>query len=146
MDKGFYSESNIDSFYANRRKFLMVVPFTVGFARDAVEELRDTMRSHRNFCMVNGDELYDATKAMTWRGHRFYVHVSYDSYKAALNEKKFDHTLYCYMEEILSGKRVKEHSAYYQKFIFIRETSRILSKMVRWLKKQSRHETLAESL
>lgn len=124
----------------------MVVPFTVGFARDAVEELRDTMRSHRNFCMVNGDELYDATKAMTWRGHRFYVHVSYDSYKAALNEKKFDHTLYCYMEEILSGKRVKEHSAYYQKFIFIRETSRILSKMVRWLKKQSRHETLAESL
>ena len=85
----------------------MSVLFMVVFACDAVEELCDTMRSHRNFCMVNGDELYAATKAMTWGGHWFYVHVYYDSYKAALDEKKFDHTLYCYMEEILSGKRIK---------------------------------------
>lgn len=115
----------------------MVAPFIVVFACDAVEELCDRMRSHRNFCMVSGDELYAATKAMTWDGHRFYVHVYYDSYKAALDEKTFGHTLYCYMEEILSGKRVKEHSAYYEKFFFIRETS------VRGIRTEYNEESIA---
>ena len=59
---------------------------------------------------------------MTWDGHRFYVHIYYDSFKAALDEKKFDHTLYCCMQEILSGQRIKEHASYYEKFFFIRET------------------------
>lgn len=65
------------------------------------------------------------------------MHVYYDSYKAALDEKKFDHTLYCYMEEILSGKRVKEHSAYYEKFFFIRETS------VRGIRAEYNEESIA---
>ncbi len=107
MDKGFYSEPNIDAFYAGHKKFTIGVPFTVGFARDAVEEFRDTIRSHHNFCTVFGDELYAVTKPMTWDGHRFYVHIYYDSFKAALDEKKFDHTLYCCMQEILSGQRMK---------------------------------------
>ena len=122
MDKGFYSGPNIDAFYAGHKKFIIGVPFTVGFACDAVEEFRDTIRSHHNFCTVFGDELYAATKPMTWDGHRFYVHIYYDSFKAALDEKKFDHTLYCCMQEILSGQRIKEHASYYEKFFFIRET------------------------
>ena len=107
MDKGFFSESNIDAFYAMHKRFLIGVPFTVGFGCKVVEELRDTIRSHHNVCSVYGDELYGVTKSMKWDGHRFYVHVYFDSFKAALDEKKFDHTLYCCMEEIMSGKRVK---------------------------------------
>ena len=138
MDKGFYSEPNIDAFYANHKKFLIGIPFTVGFACDAVEEFRSTIRSHHNFCTVFGDELYAVTKPMTWDGHRFYVHVYYDSFKAALDEKKFDHTLYCCMEEILSGKRVKEHASYYEKFFFIKETP------VRGVKAEYNEEAIAE--
>ena len=40
--------------------------------------VRDTIRSHHNFCTVFGDELYAATKPMTWDGHRFYVHIYYE--------------------------------------------------------------------
>ena len=122
MDKGFFSESNIDAFYAMHKRFLIGVPFTVGFGCKVVEELRDTIRSHHNVCSVYGDELYGVTKSMKWDGHRFYVHVYFDSFKAALDEKKFDHTLYCCMEEIMSGKRVKEHTSYYEKFFFIKKT------------------------
>lgn len=122
MDKGFYSESNIDALYGGHKKFLIGIPFTVGFACNVVEESRDTIRSHHNFCTIFDDELYAVTKPMTWDGHRFYVHVYYDSFKAALEEKKFDHILYCCMEEILNGKRVQEHAAYYEKFFFIKET------------------------
>ncbi len=138
MDKGFYSRPNIDAFYAGHKKFIIGVPFTVGFACDAVEEFRDTIRSHHNFCTVFGDELYAATKPMTWDGHRFYVHIYYDSFKAALDEKKFDHTLYCCMQEILSGQRIKEHASYYEKFFFIRETP------VRGIKAEYNEEAIAE--
>ena len=120
--KAFTAGRILTLFYAGHKKFIIGVPFTVGFACDAVEEFRDTIRSHHNFCTVFGDELYAATKPMTWDGHRFYVHIYYDSFKAALDEKKFDHTLYRCMQEILSGQRIKEHASYYEKFFFIRET------------------------
>ncbi len=122
MDKGFYSGQNIDAFYAGHKKFIIGIPFTVDFACDVVEDLRDTIRSHHNFCTVFGDELYAATKPMSWDGHRFYVHVYFDAFKAALDEKKFDHALYCCMEEILSGKRTAGHASYYEKFFYVKET------------------------
>ena len=37
MDKGFYSEKNIDAFYDRHLKFMVGVPFTASFAKDAVE-------------------------------------------------------------------------------------------------------------
>lgn len=43
-------------------------------------------------------------------------------------------------EEILSGKRVKEHSAYYEKFFFIRETS------VRGIRVEYNEESIAYDL
>ena len=138
MDKGFYSEPNIDAFYANHKKFIIGIPFTVGFVCDAVEEFHGTIRSHHNFCTVFGDEIYSVTNPMTWDGHRFYAHVYYDSFKAALDEKKFDHTLYCCMEEILREKRVKEHTSYYEKIFFIKETPR------RGTKAEYNEEAIAE--
>ena len=59
---------------------------------------------------------------MAWGGHRFYAHIYYDSYKAAVDEKAFDHALHCYYEELRSGNRMKEHNKYYEQFFFVRET------------------------
>ncbi len=46
MDKGFYSENNLDAMYGSNKKFLIGVPFTVGLAREAVERHRETIRFH----------------------------------------------------------------------------------------------------
>ena len=122
MDKGFYSEPNVDALYASHKRFMIGIPFTAGFATDLVEKYRDTIRSHNNYCMVGTDDLYAVTELMDWDGHRLYAHVYYDSYKAAVDEKKFDHTLHCCYEELLSGERIKEHSGYYDQFFFVKET------------------------
>ncbi len=45
--------------------------------------------------MINDDELYAVTESVKWKGDRCYLHIYYDSFKAALDEKKFDHLLYC---------------------------------------------------
>jgi len=122
MDKGFYSEPNLDVMYASHKKFLVGVPFTTDLACKAVERHRDSIRSHHNYCMVYGDELYAATESSKWKGHRFYIHIYYDSFKAAMDERNFDHTLHCCYEELLSGKHVKEHSSYYDRFFLVHET------------------------
>lgn len=116
MDKGFYSEPNLDAMYASHKKFLVGVPFTVGFACKAVERYRDSIRSHHNYCAVFGDELYAVTESSTWKGHRFYIHVYHDSFKAATDERNFDHILHCCYEELMAGRHVKEHASYYDKF------------------------------
>lgn len=122
MDKGFYSEKNIDALYSGHMKFMVGVPFTAAFAKSVVEEYRDTIRSHHNYCMVMDEELYAVTNPMTWDGHRFYVHVYFDSYKAELDSKKFDHLLLCCHDELSSGTRIKEHEKYYEKYFYIKET------------------------
>lgn len=138
MDKGFYSEPNVDALYAAHKKFMVGIPFTAGFAVDLVEKYRDSIRSHKNYCMVGTDDLYAVTELMDWDGHRFYAHVYYDSYKAAVDEKKFDHTLHCCYEELMGGNRIKEHSRYYEQFFIIKETP------VRGLKVDFDEEAIAE--
>lgn len=56
MDKGFYSVKNIGALYSGHMKFMVGVPFTAAFAKSVVEEYRDTIRSHHNYCMVMDEE------------------------------------------------------------------------------------------
>lgn len=138
LDKGFYSTLNVDALYDGRKKFMIGIPFTAGFAAELVETYRETIRSHKNYCMVGTDDLYAVTEIMDWGGHRFYAHVYYDSYKAAINEKKFDHRLHCCYEELVSGKRNKENAKYYERFFLVRETP------VRGLKVEFNEDAIAE--
>ncbi len=75
---------------------------------------------------------------MDWGGHRFYAHVYYDSYKAAADEKAFDHTLQCCYEELINGKHNKEHKNYYDQFFFIKET------MIRSIKVEFNGDAISE--
>ena len=85
MDKGFYSESNIDGLYSKRVKFIIGVPFTVGYAHELVGMARaQGIRSHRNYRRILDDEIYVWSELRYWDGHRCYTHVYHDSLKAEL--------------------------------------------------------------
>ena len=58
MDKGFYSESNVDALYDGRYKFSIGVPFTTSVAGSAVKENRNGMDSHHNLICVGEDDVY----------------------------------------------------------------------------------------
>lgn len=122
MDKGFYSADNVNQMYAERMKFIIGVPFTTAFAKEAVDELRENMDSHHNYCQIMDDELYAASQLVQWGGHRCYRHVYYDSLKAESEKKKFDRLLLRYYEEIVSEKRVKSHEQYYKQFFVVKQT------------------------
>ncbi len=103
--------------------FLVGVPFTTSFSLDAVERHRnDEMVSYRHYCNVFGDELYADTKLTKWEGHHCYLHIYFDSTRAALDEKKFSHQILTEYGELCSGSMVKEHRKDYERFFTVRET------------------------
>lgn len=123
MDKGFYSQSNIDALYETRTKFMIGVPFTVGFAKEQVQKARaEDIMSHENYRIIFEDEVFVKSSTMKWNGHRCYVHVYFDSLKAELEYKKFNRLLYKCYEELLSGKTCKSHDNYYKKYFRVKET------------------------
>ena len=122
MDKGFYSEKNIDALYGSHMKFTIGVPFTAGYAKEQVDDVRAEMFSHENFCLVMDSEVYAMTVPMTWDRHRYYVHIYYDSLKAELDARRFDHLLLLCHDELVSGHRVKEHEKYYGEYFIVKET------------------------
>jgi transposase len=123
MDKGFYSEVNVDALYDRHIKFLVGVPFTVGYANEYVDKARKAgIFSHTNYRMIFDDEVYVMSESIDWKGHRCYVHVCYDSIKAEAESRKFDRLLYVCFGELTLGKRKDEHRTYYERFFTVKET------------------------
>ena len=58
----------------------------------------------------------------SWKGHRCYVHVYYDSLKAETESREFDHLLYECFQELSSGKQRSEHKGCYDQFFTVKET------------------------
>jgi len=123
MDKGFYSQDNIDAMYGKHIWFMVGVPFTVGYANDLVKKARaEGIRSHENYRRVFDDEVYVKSELTKWKGRRCYTHVYYDSLKAELENKKFDRLLYDWFKELEGGRINEDHKSCYQKFFHVKET------------------------
>ena len=103
-------------------KYMVGVPFTASFAKDAVERYREDIRNHHNYCQIMDDELYAVTELMTWDNHRIYVHIYFDSYKAEIDSRKFDHKLLVWYNELIFGNRNKANESFYEKYFIIKET------------------------
>lgn len=121
MDKGFFSEANINALYGSHYRFSVGIPFTSSIAKNAVEENRAGMDSHNNFISIGGDDLYAVTKCTKWNGHRCYIHTYYDSLRAESDHKKFTHKLLECYDELISCNERSENEAFYNKYFIVKD-------------------------
>jgi transposase len=121
MDKGFYSESNIDALYDARFRFAIGVPFTTKFATARVESVREEITDFKNFSCVGGQDLFMTTRFEKWKGHRCYVHMYYDGKKAADGYAEFLKKVQQWKAE-LENEPLKEHKEQYAKYFEVTET------------------------
>lgn len=119
MDKGFYSEPNVDALYDGHYRFSIGVPFTTSLASNAVKDNREGMDSHHNLISVDGDEIYATTELSKWKGHRCYKHVYFDSLKAELENKKFTHRLKECYDALCSGCEKAEDAGFISKYFLV---------------------------
>jgi transposase len=134
MDRGFYSEDNMNALFQNHLKFLIATKLSLKFVKTELNQVRDTLRSWTNYSQKY--ELYACTQKIDWsysqsrpykgdtlKGERrMYLHLYFNSDKAMEDEKELNSRLSTLQAEIESGKRSPENEKLYTKYFDINTT------------------------
>jgi len=134
MDRGFYSEDNINAFFKEHLKFLISTKMSLAFIRKELDAIHDGFRTYEHYS--ENYELYYHTVQTEWlytqhcpykgdtlsEPRRIYIHYYYNIDKAAEDEKAFDRKLIALRHELESGKRVPEHENLYKKYFETKTT------------------------
>jgi transposase len=123
MDRGFYSQKNIDALSAAKDKFTIAVPNLV-WVREAIDAARNAMYGPDGYRKVDGEVIYVHTKLHPWGKdrRRCYLHLYYNAHAAADNFDGFTEELLTYKEELETGQPVSGHEEFYKEFFFVKET------------------------
>ena len=125
MDRGFCSKANISELYEGKFKFLIALPKTLKFTRDAIDEVRNTIRRYSHRLTLEKDHLYVSSSLKEWEGHRCYTHVYFNDMKAAVNHEEFYQLIDRCMEELKSGTKNPDHQKLYDQFFIIERKQRV---------------------
>ena len=134
MDRGFYSESNINGLFKEHLKFIVAVQASTSLMRRTIDSVYDAIRTYENLDEQHG--LYSTTVTTEWNyqqerpykkdvirdARRVYVHVYFNIDKMAEDESAFDRKLIAMRKEILEGRQNPEHETFYRKYFEIRQT------------------------
>ncbi len=134
MDRGFYSEENINALLKDHIKFLMAGKMSLRFTKTHLDGIYTSFRSFDHY--DDTYELYHHTVQVEWSytqdrpykrdtlkaKRRMYIHYYYDIEQAAENEKGFDKKLMGLKQELESGQPVPEHDHLYKKYFEVNAT------------------------
>ncbi|MFH0866837.1 MAG: IS1634 family transposase [Bacteroidota bacterium] len=134
MDRGFYSESNINELYKNHLKFIVAGKNSLRFIQEELNNCREELRSWPNYSPLH--KVYGKTVTTTWNytqerpykkdnikgERRMYIHIYFNIEKAAEDEGRHNTLLATLQGEIMSGACKKEHEHLYVKFFDINTT------------------------
>lgn len=134
MDRGFYSEDNINGLYKEHVKFLVGTRLSLRFIRKHLDEIYDNVRM-----VVNYDEgihtygytvtaSWDYTQERPYKGdviqekRRIYIHYYYSIEKGAEDEQAFDQKIAGLYRELAEGSYVESHRKAYDRFFEVKTT------------------------
>jgi len=134
MDRGFYSEANINELYRKRYKFLIGVKKSLKFVKKQLDGVRSTMVSRPHYSSRAGvyfdsflvDWDYSESKKRSGEvikdSRRLYLHIYYNDQRATDDKIAFNKLLDILEEELRSGDRTSEHEKLYTKYYEIKQT------------------------
>lgn len=151
MDRGFYSEVNINGLYQNHYKFLIATKISLKFIKKELDKVVDTLNTWPNYS--DKYQLYCVMIPTTWNysqqrpykgdtitsERRMYLHLYYNSEKALEDEKAFNRLLSTLQSELETDKTIAEHEKQYAKYFDVKKTP------VRGTKAIAKLEVIAES-
>ena len=136
MDRGFYSEANINGLYKDHVKFLVGAKLSLSFIKKNLDRVYDDIRMFNNYdeglstygYTVTAD--WDYTQDRPYKGdtikdkRRIYIHYYYSIERGADEEQAFDKKIATLHRELLSGNTVEAHATAYSKYFVVTETPR----------------------
>ena len=132
MDRGFYSQANINALFKGRYKFLLSAGTSLRFIREGLESVYDDFRSLEHYS--DKYELYAVTVPSEWKytqsrprkgdtvteNRRMYIHYYYSLDRAAELEKSLDRKLFALKREIETGVLNPDHEKQYAKWFDVK--------------------------
>lgn len=134
MDRGFYSEANINSLYQQHYKFLIAARTGLNVVQKHLNPVRESMLSRANYNSKLGLNYHSqmitwtCTEKKTRSGEivtsekRMYLHLFYNEQRAVDDKIAFNHLLDQLEDELLNGRRNADHEALYSRYYEIHET------------------------
>ena len=134
MDRGFYSEENVNRLYQRHLKLLIGAKLSLKYVRTSLDEEREKLRSWEQYSQQY--DLYACMKPLEWeytqkrpyRGdtlkekRRMYLYLYYNSARGAEEERRSNLLLAGLQEELLQNSRVAAHEPLYAKYFETKET------------------------
>ena len=134
MDRGFYSEANVNALYKDHLKFLLAASTSLKMIRRELDKVKDELDSYSNYnenhhiyAMTVTSE-WDYTQERPYKGdtleekRRIYIHLYFNAEKAAADRTILEDKITALRHELLEGKRIPEHEIQYRKYFLERET------------------------
>ena len=127
LDKGYYSEENLQIFFSEGYDFIICVPRRVSWQYGIIDSLRDrlyTLEARTEVLDPDGNVQFIQclAKPVTRGGHRCYLHVVYNPAIRADAEKDFLKLLAQCKEELEKEELVETHQDLYKQFFEVRDT------------------------
>jgi transposase len=134
MDRGFYSEENINALYKKHYKFLISAKNSLKFVREKIDDTMENIISRQHYsskyCIYydsftidwNYSETKKRSNEISTESKRMYLHIFFNEQKATDDKISFNKLLDTLEEELISGKRSSEHEKLYSKYYEIKET------------------------
>ena len=128
MDRGFYSEANVNDLFKHHLKFLMATKVGLKFIKTELDKVRATIRTWTNYSQTY--DLYATSTPIAWpytqerpyKGdqltgeRRLYVHLYYNSEPASEDERLQLILLMTLQDELERGQRHPDHEQSYAKY------------------------------
>jgi transposase len=134
MDRGFYSEENVNGLYHAHIKFLIGVSLSLNFVKKELEQYRDSVRIWSNYNQEYDIYLtsipveWNYTQERLYKGdfikgkRRMYLHIYFNAQKAVDDELEFTKKMLILNEELESGNIIPEHKKLYEKYFDVKST------------------------
>lgn len=124
LDKGFYSNGNVNELFAGHHKFTLGVSIYLKWVQEIVDAFYPDILDVDNYRKIGDDVLYVRTKLYKWgsQGKRSYLHLYHNSHAAAEDRDHFHENLLAYKAELETDHRVKAHESFYQRYFIIKDT------------------------
>jgi len=134
LDRGFYSEDNINGLLSHHYKFLISVKTSLRLVQTMLDEVRESLPTRQYY--NSNFRLYCTSRTIAWPyeerkarlgevesgTRRMYLHLYYDDERAMEERTAFNILLDSLEAELKEGIRNPEHETLYQKYYEVTQT------------------------
>jgi len=123
LDRGFYSEKNVDALLSKRYHFALAVPTGRLWVRDIIDLYYDQVVSPERYKQTGENEaLFMVSHLHRWGERRCYLHMYYNAARAAEDFDNLTQKLIMCKEELEKGDLREAHNELYDRFFIMKRT------------------------